>query len=225
MSTIRKQTIISSILVYLGFGFGAISMLFFTKKGYFTEEQFGLSTIFYSFSQLALVFSTFGLNTVIIKFYPYYKDNLSKKEIDLISWSFLIICLGFGIVCIAGFFLQPYIIKSYIEKSKLLVDYYILLFPFAFGALVFTLFEAYSFSLKKAIVPSFLRETLFKFLNLIIVLLFCFKLINFTVFMYLFMSLNLITAACLITYIYKIGELHFSFKLSRVTKKFWKKNV
>jgi O-antigen/teichoic acid export membrane protein len=223
MSTIRKQTIISSVLVYIGFGLGAISMLYFTKKGYFTEQQFGLATIFYSFSQMALVFSLFGLNAVIYKFYPYYKDNLPKKQIDLLSWSLLLVIFGFLIVCGVGYFIQPFIIEIYTAKSKLLVDFYPLLFPFAFGALIFTLFEAYSLSLRKSIAPSFLRETMFKFLNLIIVLLYCFKQISFTTFMYLFMSLNLITASLLIAYIYFIGELHFSFKVSRVTKKFWKK--
>ena len=223
MSTIRKQTIISSVLVYIGFGIGAMNMLYFTKKGYFTEEQFGLATIFYSFSQLALVFSLFGLNAVIYKFHPYYKDNLPKKQIDLLSWCLVIILIGFALVCIIGYFIEPIVIKSYSKKSKLLVDYYYLLFPFAFGALIFTLFEAYAVSLRKPIAPSFLRETMFKFLNLIIILLYCFKQIDFTTFMYLFMSLNLITAGLLIAYIFKIGELHFSFKVSKVTKKFWKK--
>lgn len=223
MSTIRKQTIISSVLVYIGFGIGAINMLFFTK--YFTPEEFGLTTIFYGFSQTTIVFSCFALNSIILKFYPYYKDNLSKEEIDLLSWSLLLVLFGFLVVCIVGYFIEPLVVKKYALKSSLLTHYYWLMFPFSLGALMFTLFEAYALALRKPIATSFLRDPMFKFLNLIIILLYFFKLISFSTFMYFFMGLYFITAGTMIWYIYSIGELHFTFKLSRVTKKFWKKIV
>ena len=51
MGTIRKQTIISSILVYIGFFIGAVNMYFYTKDGSFTPEQFALTRIFFDFAQ------------------------------------------------------------------------------------------------------------------------------------------------------------------------------
>lgn len=46
MSGIRKQAIISSILVYIGIPFGALNTYFFVKQGVFTSDQYGLTRLF-----------------------------------------------------------------------------------------------------------------------------------------------------------------------------------
>ena len=44
MSIIRRQSIISSILIYLGFAFGALNTYLFTREGGpFTKEEYGLT--------------------------------------------------------------------------------------------------------------------------------------------------------------------------------------
>ena len=79
MGSIRKQTIISSLLVYFGFFIGAINIFFYTKigtqHGAFTAEQFGLTRIFFDYAQNMYAFSSLGVIPIIYKFYPYYKDN------------------------------------------------------------------------------------------------------------------------------------------------------
>ena len=47
MGNIRKQTIISSVLVYIGFFIGFINNYLYTKTGSFTPEQYGLTRIFF----------------------------------------------------------------------------------------------------------------------------------------------------------------------------------
>ena len=46
MSQIRKQSIISSVLVYIGFLIGFINTYLFTREGGFTQSQYGLTGIF-----------------------------------------------------------------------------------------------------------------------------------------------------------------------------------
>lgn len=225
MSTVRKQTIQSSILVYIGFAIGAINMLFYTRNGSFTPQQFGLTTLFFSFSQIGLVIASFGINPVIYKFYPYYNDNLLKKEKDLLSWGLVFCLIGFAVVCILGLAFHPFIISTYSIKSPLLVQYYYLLFPFTFGIIIFSLFESYGWALGKAVFTNFLKETVFRGLTLLFILGFFFGWLSFSQFMYCFTFLYIIIAIWLLIFLYKKGELHFSFKISRVTKKFWKKMV
>lgn len=225
MATIRKQTIISSILVYIGFGIGAINMIFYTRNGSFTPEEFGLTTLFFSFSQTAFVFASFGVIPVVYKFSPYYKDNLEKKDNDLMAWSLIASTIGFILVCIVGYALEPLIIKKYAQKSSLLIHYYHLLFPFTFGMILFSITESFGWALGKAVQTNFLKETVFRFTTLVFILLFYFKVINFSHFMYCFTFLYIIIAVLLIAYLYSINEFHLRFKLSRVTKKFWKKMV
>jgi O-antigen/teichoic acid export membrane protein len=98
MGSIRKQTIISSILVYVGFAIGFVNNYFFTRNGSFTPAEYGLTRIFTDFAQNMFAFGSLGVVPIIYKFYPYYKDNLQEKEIDLITWSFFFIdywfCFG-----------------------------------------------------------------------------------------------------------------------------------
>ena len=84
MGSIRKQTIISSILVYIGFLIGAVNIYLYTKNGSFTLQQYGLTKIFFDFGQNMYTFASLGVIPVIYKFYPYYKDNLEDHKIDLI---------------------------------------------------------------------------------------------------------------------------------------------
>ena len=64
MSTIRRQAIISSLLIYVGFAFGALNTYLFTKDGLFTPEQYGLTRAFIVIGQFFYGFAGFGLASV-----------------------------------------------------------------------------------------------------------------------------------------------------------------
>ncbi|MFN3667568.1 MAG: lipopolysaccharide biosynthesis protein, partial [Sediminibacterium sp.] len=102
MGSIRKQTIISSVLIYIGFLIGFINQYLYTKDGSFTPEEFGLTRIFFDFAQNMTAFGAMGVIPVIYKFYPYYKDNLPFQKIDLMSWAMVASFIGFLIVLISG---------------------------------------------------------------------------------------------------------------------------
>ncbi|HRI22256.1 MAG TPA: polysaccharide biosynthesis C-terminal domain-containing protein [Panacibacter sp.] len=223
MSGIRKQAVISSILVYIGVAFGALNTYLFVKDGAFTPEQYGLTRLFFDVGQNFFVLSTLGVIPVIYKFYPYYKDNLSDSENDLLGRAFAKALIGFIIVTIAGFIFEPLVIRKFSANSGLFVQYYFLVFPFAFGLLFFSLLEGYAWVLQKTILPNFLKETGIRLITSLFVLLYYLKYISFDTFMVLFSSLYLIVALCLLAYLMRTGKFHFNFKPSRVTKKFRKK--
>lgn len=221
MSNIRKQTITASAFILAGFLVGALNTYLFTK--FFTTEQYGLTRVFFDFGQLITAFASFGVIPVIYKFYPYYKDNLKDHEIDIITWAVAIALVGFLLSVLAGWILEPLFIRKYSERSKLIVDFYYWMFPFGLGILLFSLFEGYSLAVHKAVISNLLKETVLRIVTGAIILLYIFKLINFKEFMYAFCCIYFIILVVLITYLKKSGNLRFSFQLSRVTKKFWKK--
>ena len=225
MSSIRKQTITASVFIFAGFIVGAANTYFFTKSGLFTTEQYGLTRIFFDFGQLITAFASFGVIPVIYKFYPYYKDNLKKRDIDIITWAIVLALIGFLLSVIAGWILEPLFIRKYSAKSKLIVDFYYLMFPFALGMLLFSLFEGFSLALHKAVTPNLLKETVLRLATTVIILLYYFKLISYTEFIYFFSCIYFVILIVLIFYLKKIDKLHLSFHVSRVTKKFWKKMV
>ena len=104
MGSIRKQTIISSILVYIGFFIGFINNYFYTRNGSFTPEQYALTRIFFDFGQIMFAFGSLGVIPVIYKFYPYYKDNLEERKIDLITWAMIASLIGLMLILLGGWF-------------------------------------------------------------------------------------------------------------------------
>ncbi|GAC1400185.1 MAG: hypothetical protein NVSMB63_19800 [Sediminibacterium sp.] len=168
-------------------------------------------------------FGALGVIPVIYKFYPYYKDNLEEKKIDLMTWTLLASFIGFILVATAGWYFEPLFVRKFSGRSKLIIDYYFWMFPFALGMLFFSVIESFSWALHKTVVPNFLKETGLRFLTTILILLFYFKVIAFPVFIHLFAFLYLVIFLLLFIYLYRAGHLRFTLTISRVTRKFWKK--
>jgi len=224
MGNIRKQTIVSSVLVFFGFGIGVVNTLIFGKKDFlFTADQYGLTRLYTDVGQLFYGFASLGAIPVMYKFYPYYKDNLPDKKNDIFTRTFVITLIGFLLVLIFGTVFQPLVVRKFSENSKLFVDYYYYVFPFALGILMFSLLESYSAVLQKTILSNFLRETGLRTLTLLLIGVYYCKLLSFNGFIIVFSLLYLTIASVLLIYLLRTGQLHFYFKVSRVTKKFRKK--
>lgn len=232
MGSIRKQTIISSILVYIGFLIGFVNNYFYTTStpfffyetgNIFTPSQYALTRIFFDFGQIMFAFGALGVIPVIYKFYPYYKDNLPEKKIDLLSWALLASFIGFLLVLWGGWYFKPLFIRKFTEKSALVVDYYFWLFPFAMGMLFFSVIESFCWAVNKSVLSNFLKETGLRILTSVLILLFYFKVLSFEYFIYLFAFQYLVVFLVLLVYLYRTGHLYFTFRISRVTRKFWKK--
>jgi O-antigen/teichoic acid export membrane protein len=223
MGSIRKQTIISSLLVYLGFFVGFINNYFYTRNGSFTPEQYALTRIFFDFAQIMFAFGSLGVIPVIYKFYPYYKDNLEDRKIDLMTWALAASFIGFILIVLGGWYFEPLFVRKFSANSKLVVDYYFWMFPFAMGMLFFSVIESFCWAVQRSVVSNFLKETGLRLLTSVLILLFYFKFISFRTFVYLFSFQYLVIFIVLLSYLFKNGHLHLNFGMSRVTKKFWKK--
>jgi O-antigen/teichoic acid export membrane protein len=225
MGTIRKQAIYSSIVIYAGFLIGFINTWFFIRSGEhtFTPDQYGLTRLFYDVGQLMYSVASFGAAAVLYKFFPYYQDNLEKKKIDLYGWVLIIPAIGFFLVMAGGYFFEPLIIRKYSARSPLFVDYYYWIFFFGAGILLFSVFEAISWTKKVTVFPNFLKESALRLLTLILVLVFYFQLLNFDGFIKLFAFQYLVIAFILFIVLKWKLEIPFTLTPSRVTQKFKKK--
>ncbi len=206
-----------------GFAFGGLSILLYTKYGVLTKAQVGLTKIIVDFSSLAVAFSTLGLLPVLYKFYPYYNDNLPKKKNELLTIILGLCTIAFTIFCFVGYFIKPLVVKKYSTNSPLIVDYYPYLFLFAFGLVLFSIFEGFSYVKHLSFVSNFLKETALRLLTVLLMLLLLFKLITFNNFLLFYCLQFLLLAIVLIYFIKQKNDVYLSFELSRVTKKFWKK--
>lgn len=119
MGEIRRQTILSSIVIYIGFAIGFINTYFYVKNGTFTPEQYGLTRLFNDIGITFYSFATLGVLSYIYKFQPFYRQNLSRKENDQAALSLLVICFGFLLVVLGSILFKPLFIQKFSEKSRL----------------------------------------------------------------------------------------------------------
>jgi O-antigen/teichoic acid export membrane protein len=225
MSQIRRQSIISTIIIFIGFAIGFFNNLFFTKTGWFSPDQYGLTRSFFDFSQIIFAFTFLGLSSVIYKFSPYYRAHLKDEENDLLSWALLFSIIGFLIFLTGGILFKSYFEQKFSTNSKMLVDYYYWIFPFGFSLLIFAILESYCWSLKRTVISNFLRETALRLLTSVLIILFIFKLISYDTFIKLFSCLYGILVLILLIYLKKHNQLHITFKVSKVTRRYRKKMV
>lgn len=224
MSTIRRQSILSSVVVYFGFALGFLNTYLFTREGGFTQDQYGLMGLMISLGNIMFALSTMGMQSYIYKFYPYYKSRLQPGENDMMTWSLLISVVGFIFVMIGGFVFKDLVIRKYSTNSPELVTYYVWVFPLGFGLTIFSILEAFAWQLRKSVLTNFLREFLFRALTTVLIILSSWGVIkNFDLFIKLFALLYLILVLVLGIYLYSLGQLRFTFKVSRVTQKFYEK--
>jgi len=224
MSTIRRQSIISSGIVYLGFALGAFNTFLYAKG--VAPAQYGLVTMFQSVGTIIYYFANLGMPTYIVKFYPYYADHLSVRENDMLGLSMLSTIVGFILAIVAGIILKPFFIEIYKTNSAELIHYYSWIFLFGLGLTVYSLLESYAWQLKESVLTSFLREIMFRVVAAVmLVLVFASVLANFDVFIKIYAFSYFFIALILAVLLIRNGQLRFVFKPSRVTKRLFRKLV
>lgn len=221
MSTIRRQSIISSVVIYVGFAVGMINVYFFTKEGLFTSDQYGLTQVFIAMAVMMQALAAFGMPSFIYKFYPYYSHHLPDRKNDMLSLSLAVGLAGFLLVTIGGWLFRDLVIKKYNANAPQLVSYYFWVFPMGLGLTVYTILEAYAQSLQKPVVTNFLREVQWRLWTTVLIVLFIFHVItDFGVFIKLYVFGYPLAALSLLIYLAATGKLHLSFSISKVTRRF-----
>lgn len=223
MSTIRRQSIVSSIVIYIGFAVGLFNIYLFTKQGIFTDEQFGLYNAFIAIGTAMMAFSNLAMPAYISKFFPYYHDHLPSKKNDLLTWALTICTIGFLLVIVAGIVFKGLFIRKYVEHSPQIVMYYNWIFILGYGLLIYTVLEAYAWQLHKPIVTNFLKEVQWRLFTTIIICLFVFGAIpNYDVFIKLFSFSYPAIAVTLFLYLVFTKKVYLTLRISKVTRRFFK---
>ena len=226
MSNIRRQSIISSIVIYVGFAVGMLNVYFFTKEGLFTESQYGLTSTFIAIAATMQAFASFGASSYIFKFFPYYNRHLPARKNDMMAWALLTCIIGFCIVMIGGWLCKDLIIKKYKTNAADLVRYYYWIFPMGFGLTIYTILEAYAQTLHKSVLTNFLREVQWRLFTTVLIVLFIFHFISdFSVFIKWYVFGYPSIAIILFIYLVVTQKIHFSFSVSKVTRRYFKKIV
>lgn len=223
MSNIRRQSIISSLVIYIGFAVGLLNTYLFAKEGIFLDSQFGLYNAFIAIATMMMGFANLAMPSYIHKFYPYYKDHAPGAKNDQLTIAILISVIGFILVIIAGIVFKGLVIKKYGTNAPEVVTFYNWIFPLGFGLTIYTILEAYAWQLHKSVFTNFLREVQWRLFTTVLIVLFATGIIqSFDLFIKLFAFSYPFIAVTLLVYLLITGKISFSFKKSKVTRRFSK---
>jgi O-antigen/teichoic acid export membrane protein len=220
--TIRRHSIISSVVIYAGFAVGLLNTFFFTKEGLFSPEEYGLTSVFIAVSLMLASLSTMAMPSYIYKFYPYYKAYLDPERNDMLTLALVTGIAGFALVTFFGITFESLVVRKYSANSRLFVNYYYWVYPLAFGYSIFNILEAWAWNLHKSILTNFLKEVQWRLLTTILIVLFILKIIpDFDLFIKLYAFTYPGIAITLLLYLVFTGQAKFTFRISKVTKRFF----
>ena len=186
MGIIAKQTIQSSFFSYLGVILGGINVAILYPR-IFSEEQIGLINILLALSAIFAQFSSLGVNGVTNYFFHYFNDKIHKHH-GFFSIILVVMLVGFtGFLIFFGIF-EEQILKSQVEETLPLSDYGIYVIPLTFFTLAFIVFDVYATVLAKSVIGFFLKEFVFRIVNLGLILAYNYKLIDFPQFLFWYIA-------------------------------------
>ena len=177
MGIISRQTFKGSIYSYLGAFIGFVNVALFMPR-IFTTDQIGLTYILVALSTIFGQLGSLGMVNVTIRQFPYFRDEKNNHN-GFLFFSLAVGSLGFIISTIIYYLSKGYIIKSNIDQSPLFADYVYLLLPFVFITIFYYIIDTYNRLLFNASFGLFAKELLLRLINLVTIVLFWLKLIDF----------------------------------------------
>jgi O-antigen/teichoic acid export membrane protein len=220
--TIQRQSILSTLVIFLGFGFGALNLIFLQPK-ILTTEQWGLTRVIAEAAVLLANFATLGSLPVNAKFFPFYKRYLPHDKIDLPAVTGTVFVAGLLLTLSLLIVFKPLIIQIFGKNNALFEPYYYTLFLFLIFQGTFLYFEIFAWFAGRTILANTLKELLLRILTTIGLALLGFRLIDFDGFMLYFALLYIPLVFLLIFFIRKSNGFPIHFSLSKVTRRLRKK--
>jgi len=220
MGIIRKQSIGGMIFTYIGVILGFVNLIIITPKLLNTEE-IGLLQLLVAISVIMSQVGSLGFMGVINRLFPYFRNPENKHH----GFGFLLILIGitgFLLVSIGYYYLQPYLIKTNIEKSPLFVEYIHWLLPLTFFSLQFNLLDSFTKAVYNAVLGTFLKELFVRMGNLLLLILYFFDLVSFDTYVLIYVVNLSLPAVILYVYLLWKGEIGFRINRSAFTPQFRK---
>lgn len=148
MGIIQKRSFHSTLYLFIGILIGFVTSGLLLPN-YFTEEENGLLTLLNSYSLIYSQIAILGVHTVVIRFFPHFKNEATKHGGFLTVMS-LVVFASF-LFFVLYYYSTQFFFQRLFAKSPLFEKNFFYLLPLTFFAVYFYLFDAYSTALTKTV--------------------------------------------------------------------------
>ena len=158
-SPAAKESILGTIVTYIGVGIGFLTTFFILAK-FLTPEEIGLTRLLPELATQLSGLGMLGMTYSLSRYFPFFKDSPSNpytKE-DGPNHGFLFYVLsvgGIGALSMIALYILAHdpLIALYSKNSPLLSDFYYAIIPLTLFTMGWTIFELYTYQLMKVAVP------------------------------------------------------------------------
>lgn len=206
MGIVRKQTVQSSVLQYMGAALGFVNRVFLLTQ-FLPAAGVGITSFLLTNAVMFSQFGAFGLPTLILKYFPYFRSKENGHH-GFFRWIMLISGIGFLFVTLNFVLFKPIITDYFAEKSPDFLEYYYYLIPLGFFSVYMEVFDAYLRSNFKTVVPFFIREVGQRLAVMVAVIVFALGWVDFEGFVILFVILVCSLSLVVILYLFFLGQFH-----------------
>lgn len=213
MGIIIRQSLISTILTYLGVLIGYVNLLILFPK-YLTIEEVGLQRTVQDAAMLMVPFVQLGISQLLLKYYPSFKNKSYYSE--FVTLIFILFTAASIIFTALFFFFKADIITVFSTNSESVNEYLIYIFGLAILLAMYQVMVAYAQSLHNIVLPNFLKEVLLRAITLVGIILFAVKTISFHEFIILIIVAYLINFIILLAFLLSKKALSLSFRFEHL---------
>lgn len=219
MGIVFRQSIKTTIITFFGAALGGILLIVSTNV--MEKQDLGFVRNLPNQAVVASFFLLAGMgNTLFFFLHRFDEETIKERKSVLMSVCFLV-PLGIYVLTMIPYFLfKDYWLNHFQVQDIAIMKQYYLCFPlFTLFNLTMMLLEAFLNAHTKSAQISFVREIVIKGTNLVLFILFGFGLLSFSIFVYSFVFVNLLSALILLSMAKRIVDFKFSLNWNLLTKK------
>jgi O-antigen/teichoic acid export membrane protein len=219
MGVVVSQSIKNTVTTYLGFGIGAINVLFLFTN-FISDTYFGLITFMLSTANIMMPLMAFGTNNTLIKFYSIFKTRQSQNSfLTLMLFLPLAIIIPIGLIGHLSFD----VISNWISQTNPIIkDYYWLIYVSAITFAYFEVFYAWSRVQMQSVFGNFMKEVFHRIGTTILLFCLYFKFLSVDELIYSIVGVYLLRMVVMAIYAFSLRHpvlKFYKFKsLSKVLK-------
>lgn len=184
MGIIQKQSISGVVWSYVGVGLGFITTaILFTRM--LETDEIGLLRLLVSYSSIMAMLASLGINSVIIKMFPRFRDEKQKHH-GFFGLSLLVAFTGFLVISLIYVFFSGAITNQAGDDSQMFVDFFYAVIPLTLFGVFFGVFDSYMRVLFSAVEGIAYKEVYQRIIIIAVVLLYFFGFLSFSAFVWVY---------------------------------------
>ncbi|MEJ5265779.1 MAG: polysaccharide biosynthesis C-terminal domain-containing protein [Bacteroidales bacterium] len=213
MGVVVRQSIKGTIVSYVGVFIGYLNLMFITPYC-LPPDVIGFSKVFTDAAVLFTFIAQMGLGSALVRFFPYFSSDRSHH--GLFGVVIFVPILGFLFLSIITFLFYQPIIQLFELNSPLFAQHFGYVLLLTFFMMYLNLFEVYSSCLYRVVVPKVIREILLRLLNIVIIVLFYFKIIDFKAFVWSIILMYAVSSLLNLYYLSRMVPLSLRINLKQI---------